>query len=117
MLKSGKVRYRAASAVKEMCETYGFPGIHLDFEYFPPEDSFFLALFLKELKDKMKNLVVSMAVFPQAEFPEKWSRFHDLTKISRHLDEIVIMCYDYHRPGTGPGPVTDKNWADKRQDQ
>ncbi len=54
-----------------------------------------------------------MAVFPQIEFPKERAGFHDLAVIGPHLDEIVLMCYDLHRQGTTPGPVTDIEWSER----
>ncbi len=54
-----------------------------------------------------------MAIFPQVKFPARMSRFHDLEIIAHHLDEAVIMCYDYHGAHSGPGPVTDVSWAEE----
>ena len=54
---------------------------------------------------------LTMAIFPPVDFPGKWSGFHNLDLIGPYLDEIVLMCYDYHRPGTPAGPVVDLEWA------
>lgn len=112
VLHSSQLREKAAQSIIDYICKQGFPGIHLDFEYLPPEDSEQLAQLLSYLK-KYFHGKISMAIFPQVDFPEKWSQFHDLGKISSYLDEIVIMCYDYHGPHTGPGPVTDIRWAEK----
>ena len=91
---------------------HGFPGIHLDFEYLPPEYSKQLGLFLDDLNKEYSG-TITMAVFPKIGIPEKWSGFHDLAVISPRVDEVVLMCYDLHGSHTGPGPVTDVKWAEK----
>lgn len=112
ILASEESRDRAALAIADLAQKEDFPGVHLDFEYLPPEDSDKLALFLSRLRAHYEGKI-TMALFPQVEFPEKWSRFHDLGKIGHLLDKAVIMCYDYHGPGGRPGPVTDVSWAEK----
>ncbi len=54
-----------------------------------------------------------MALFPQVEFPSKWAGAHDFARLAPLLDEAVLMCYDYHRKGTAPGPVVDVGWAER----
>lgn len=110
----GSRRLISASArnIAAMARDGGYPGVHLDFEHLPPEDAPRLAEFLTALRKAYKGKI-TMAVFPPVEFPEKWNRFHDLTLIAPHVDEIVIMCYDLHGAHTGPGPVTDVRWAER----
>ncbi len=147
VLRSGTARGRAVDEIVSLIEKYDLPGVHLDFEYLPPEYSPKLGLFLEELKSRMRGRALSMAVFPQVGFPEEWSRFHrfdilsrgnleeilpdcvqpsriyeaiqlhlphvERLLLSRHLDAVVLMCYDYHRAGTPPGPVTDRDWSER----
>jgi spore germination protein YaaH len=113
MLSSKKGRARAAEEIAAFIARGGYAGAHLDFEYLPPGDRGLLAEFLKELRPAMKGKKITMAVFPPVEFPAPWSGFHDLRTIGPFLDEVVLMCYDYHRPGTGPGPVIDLPWAER----
>jgi len=113
ILDSSKLRKISINSISGLIKKYNFKGINLDFEYLPANYSIKLSRFLFELKKKSDNTVITMAVFPSIDFPEKWSGFHNLKHISPYLDAIIIMCYDYHRPGTKPGPVTDINWAEK----
>ena len=113
ILNSTEFRFRLADNIKNFIQKYRYNGIHLDFEYLPPDDAPQLATFLKELKNALAGATISLAIFPQLDFPHKWAGFHDLKKISPHIDEIVLMCYDLHRPDTSPGPVTDYSWAEK----
>jgi spore germination protein YaaH len=112
ILNSEAFRKKSAKSISEMARINGFTGIHLDFEYLPPEDAPRLGEFLVDLRREFSGKI-TMAVFPALEFPEKWSRFHDLKLMSPLLDEAVIMCYDFHGTHTGPGPVTDIGWAEK----
>ncbi len=112
ILNSETLRHKTARAISVFARSSGVSGVHLDFEYLPPEDAGRLGVFLSALRKAYQG-TISMAVFPPVGFPEKWSRFHDLEIISSLVDEIVLMCYDFHGPHSGPGPVTDIGWADK----
>ncbi|MFC1669179.1 glycosyl hydrolase family 18 protein, partial [Spirochaetota bacterium] len=113
ILNSKKFRKKLILNIINLVNQNHFKGIHLDFEYLPPAYSKRLRFFLKELKNRLPGKTVTMAVFPQVGFPKKWSDFHNLKNIHEFTDEIVLMCYDYHRPGTAPGPVTGYSWAEK----
>ncbi|MBN1496269.1 MAG: hypothetical protein JXA07_05835 [Spirochaetes bacterium] len=112
ILGSARLSAAAAGSIANLVSRNGYAGVHLDFEYLPPEDAPLLARFLKMLRKSLKGKI-TMAVFPPVGFPEKWSGFHDLKLIAPLVDEIVIMCYDLHGVHTGPGPVTDTGWAEK----
>ncbi len=92
-------------------------GLHLDFEYLPPDDAQGLATFLGELRPALGGRRLTMAIFPPVDFPGKWSGFHNLDLIGSFLDEIVLMCCDTHRPGTPAGPVVDLEWAERNVSQ
>ncbi len=111
LLASPVARATALGELAALVRDGAYAGLHLDFEYLPPEDAPKLAVFLWELREGLKGVKLTMAVFPPLDFPAKWSGFHDLPRVGPLLDEIVLMCYDYHRPGTPPGPVVDLQWA------
>jgi spore germination protein YaaH len=113
LLNSKSARARAIQSIAGLTRDDNVAGIHLDFEYLPPGDSKKLGHFLSELKALPFKGSITMAIFPPVEFPEKWSRFHDLAIIGAYADEIVLMGYDLHSMQTGPGPVTDPVWVEK----
>ena len=113
LLNLKSARARAIRGIARLTEEHNFAGIHLDFEYLPPEDSNRLGEFLSELRALPFSGSITVAVFPPVEFPEKWSRFHDLSLIAAYADEVVLMGYDLHGTHTGPGPVTDPEWVEK----
>jgi spore germination protein YaaH len=103
----------AVNGIRDLVIQNDFPGVHLDFEYLPPADSRALVSLLIKLRKELPHSVLTMAVFPPIGLPVSWSEFHDLKSLAPLLDEIVLMCYDLHRPGTKAGPVTDYSWAEK----
>ncbi len=113
VLNSKILSKRSITRIKQIIFKYGFPGIHLDFEYLPPRDSTNFARYLKTLKENLSGKKITAAIFPQIGFPKRYSRFHDPVIISPFLDEIVIMCYDMHRANTAPGPVSHIKWAEE----
>lgn len=113
LLTNNRTRAEAIENLNKLVTRYQFGGIHIDFEYLNPRYAVHLATFLKELHSAMPGITLSMALFPQVDFPARYSGFHNIEVIGPHLDEMVLMCYDYHRPGTKAGPVTDIQWAEK----
>jgi len=112
-LKAPPSWQRAVRGIRVLAKKHALNKIHLDFEYIEGRYAPLLANFLSELKKNMPGLQVSMALFPQVDFSSKWKDFHNPKLLAPLLDEVVIMCYDYHRPGTRPGPVTSLMWAEK----
>ncbi|TAL38980.1 MAG: hypothetical protein EPN93_02570 [Spirochaetes bacterium] len=120
MLKSETARENAVARLAALLEKHRLQGIHFDFEYIPPEHAKRLAEFLALARAKLSSegaVRLSMAIFPPVDFPEKWAKFHDLSLIGKHLDEIVLMCYDLNRADTSPGPVTSLQWAERNIDR
>ncbi len=99
--------------IVKLIDRYGFKGVHIDFEYLPPEYSRSFGKFLRLLKRCMGKRELTAALFPQVDFPGKLSGFHELSLLSPFLDQVVIMCYDLHCSRTGPGPVTGIEWAER----
>ncbi len=113
VLNSEKLTEISTRNILKLLDRYGFKGIHIDFEYLPPEYSSSFGKFLHLLKMRMGNRQLTAALFPQVDFPIELSGFHKLSVLSPHLDQVVIMCYDLHSSRTGPGPVTGDEWAEK----
>lgn len=111
LLASPAARKKAKGELAELARSEGYAGLHLDFEYLPPEDAPKLAGFLQDVRSELNGKKLTMAVFPPVDFPAEWSGFHNLDLIGPFLDEIVLMCYDYHGPRTPAGPVVDLEWA------
>lgn len=113
LLSEFAIRKRAVKNLEQIIKEKNCSGIHLDFEYLPRQYSKNMKLFLIELKERIPGKKISMALFPQVQFPGKWAGFHSLPQIAPLIDEAVIMCYDYHRSGSKAGPVTSVIWAEK----
>lgn len=103
-------RFRASA---RRLHKLGFDHLHLDIEYLSERYRPGLIRLLRGLRQAKPGFKVSMALFPQVGFPDKWSALHKPDKLAKYLDEVVVMTYDYHRPSTRPGPVTDIAWSEK----
>jgi spore germination protein YaaH len=112
-LSNSNARKAAIVQINNFLTMYDLQGIHIDFEYLSPDYATKLAAFFREMKPALGERKLTMAVFPSVDFPFKYHGFHNLKLLACHLDEIVLMCYDYHRSGTRAGPVTDLGWAER----
>lgn len=113
LLSYKKLMARSALKIKSFSRKNNFKHIHFDFEHISPGYSKNLVTFISLIKKYNPQLIISMALFPQIDFKKKRSQLHDIEALSKHLDYIVIMTYDYHDATTSAGPVTDITWAEK----
>jgi spore germination protein len=91
-----------------------YQGLNLDVEYLPVSFRESLALYVQGLRGLLarekKQLFV--CVYPQVDFPEFRSGLHDYRALSAACDGLIMMAYDYHRPGTPAGPVAPIHWVE-----
>ncbi len=113
LLKSDEAVKAALSNISRLVRKQNFTGINLDLEYLTPDYSYDLARFLGLLRKRLNKTKITMTLFPQVDFPEEWGGFHNPSIIGEYLDQVILMCYDYRRQGTDPGPVTDIKWTEK----
>ncbi|TGM08352.1 glycosyl hydrolase [Leptospira barantonii] len=82
-------------------------GLHLDIEFLSPSEIPNFRKFLRSLKVKIpRDRVLTIAIFPQLDFPNRNSVVHTDLLNEETIDEFVLMSYDFHSPQTSPGPVT-----------
>ncbi|XP_022662425.1 chitinase-3-like protein 1 [Varroa destructor] len=100
MAESPSSRKIFVDSVVEFCKKYNFDGLDMDWEYpasrggKSKDKQNFLAL-LRELKDAFKqdNLLLTAAVSAGKHFIDP---AYDIPGISKYLDLINIMAYDFH---------------------
>ncbi|MCB1192705.1 MAG: hypothetical protein H7A23_20260 [Leptospiraceae bacterium] len=115
-LKKGESRNIAVLEISKFLDKYQYDGIHIDFEYMPVSLLPPFQEFLTSLKAKLNknNKALSMALFPQIDFPKEWSSFHDVKVLANSVNEFVLMSYDYHgSKSEEPGPITEIAWTQK----
>ncbi|WP_085976831.1 glycosyl hydrolase family 18 protein [Leptospira noguchii] len=82
-------------------------GLHFDIEFLPKSEIGNYKKFLVKLKQKLsKEKVITVAIFPQLEFPNQNLIVHSDLLEEKSIDEFVLMSYDFHSTKTDPGPVT-----------
>lgn len=86
-------------------------GLQLDFEYLPPQYAAAFVSYIRELRAALpREKTLHVAAFPPVGMPEAWRGFFDLPELATASDGLVVMLYDYHRPGTVPGCVSGISW-------
>ncbi|CAF4833625.1 unnamed protein product [Pieris macdunnoughi] len=107
MAASPETRAKFVQSVLLFLDTYKFDGLDLDWEYPTrrdgrPEDKANYVLLVKELKEafESRGYILTAALGAGKETMES---AYDLAKLSRYLDFLHMMCYDYH--GTWDGVV------------
>ena len=85
-----------------------FAGVQIDFEAVRPADKDNFISFLYELKAKIKEKTLSVALPARR---KKVNDAFDYEKISKAVDRIIIMAYDEHWSTSKPGPVASNTWC------
>ncbi|XP_026483657.2 probable chitinase 2 [Vanessa tameamea] len=100
MASKPETRAKFVQSVMFFLNTYKFDGLDLDWEYPTkrggnPEDKANYVAMVKELKDAFEpyGYILTAALGAGKDTMES---AYDLAKLSRYLDFIHMMCYDYH---------------------
>lgn len=109
LVTSDEAQERFIANAVHMVNSKNLDGITIDFEYVgnPPEgisDNFtrFIANLNTELKRQVPNASLSVATYVNA---ASYPGFFDIQALSDHVDDFVIMGYDFHTPKGSPGPI------------
>lgn len=110
-----------ASLVKEV-KANDFDGIDVDFEFFPVSqikdftvDRDQLTRFMQKLYPQMKGMgkLTYMAVLPHVGSSPEVGGVFDYGALTRYLDKVTIMTYDYDEAHGPPGPVAPFSWVEQ----
>jgi spore germination protein YaaH len=93
---------------------YGFNGINIDFEHldYDLEDDYLN--FLRILKQKLGPdiiLSVDLHAFTKEITGTGWGAFLNYKEIGKIVDYAMLMTYDYHYGGSGPGEIGPISWV------
>jgi spore germination protein len=88
----------------------GFEGVQIDFESVHTEDKNEFFSFLKDLKEKIRGKILSVAVPARTRLVDDAFNYEVLREIA---DRLIIMAYDEHWKGSTPGPVASIEWCEK----
>ena len=91
-----------------------YNGINLDLEGVKKKNKEAYHLFIKKLKEKMKNkykLDLSIPAKTENHIDTGWAGAYDYKYLGQIADNINIMAYDYHWSGGMPGPIAPLSWV------
>jgi spore germination protein YaaH len=92
---------------------YDYDGFDLDWEEVNEEYAKELMDFISLLSTALhsKNLTLSVTVHARTGEDSDWTmaKTYDWKMLSKTVDEVRIMAYDFHNEGTKPGPITPRS--------
>lgn len=96
-----------------------FDGINIDYENLRRQDRELYTTFIKELGSALDQIdkELAIALHPKTEefkpSEDNGSHAQDWVTLSNHADQLHIMGYGEHYPGSSPGPVASIQWLEK----
>ncbi|MBN2433815.1 MAG: hypothetical protein JXK07_00960, partial [Spirochaetes bacterium] len=112
IFNNNKLRSQLVNSLSDFLNTNSFKNIQFDFEHLPPSDADHYRTFLSELRMKNRYLHISICLFPQVKWIDKYSKFTDISVLADSADEFMLMSYDQHGKTQKEGPVTSLSWAE-----
>ncbi|MBM9576708.1 glycosyl hydrolase [Leptospira sp. 201903070] len=108
------IKRATESLVQFIEQNPNLSGLHLDIESISNSQKSNYKRFLKDLRKKLpQEKILTLALFPQVDFPNPNSKIHSELLNADFIDEFVLMSYDFHSSKTDPGPVTSISWTKK----
>jgi spore germination protein YaaH len=102
-------------AIRNMLVSYKFDGVNLDLEKGAPEDRQLFTEFIRSwtLQFKRENYLVSIDVPAKtADEPgDVWKGVFDYHSIGEIVDQVILMSYEEHWPGSKPGSIASLPWV------
>ena len=89
--------------------TANFDGLQIDFELVPKRDVDTFYSFIKELRQRLPDKILSLAL-PARTKPVE-NDVYDYKRLSALVDRIFVMAYDEHWSTSRPGPVASIEWC------
>jgi len=117
VLKKKKSRANHVRKLVALAVEGGFDGIDIDYESLRRKDRKLFTVFIQELSDALdkENKILALALHPKtAEFKsseDNGSHAQDWVALSRFADQLHIMGYGEHYPGSHPGPIASNQWV------
>ena len=119
IISNSLIRTRLIGQLDNLIEENELDGINIDFEYIPDTDfptRKYFNLFMKELATKLRtkypDLIINIDIYANAAWRD---RPYDLERIADHVDQIILMGYDFHRAvSLQAGPVAPMRSDDNK---
>ena len=106
LLSSPQKQQALATAVRDWLVANRFPGLNLDIEDLNREDYSRLPAFVVVLGRALRASGLSLSADIEA-----MRREVPLRELAAACDFLVLMAYDEHYEGGGPGPIASADWA------
>lgn len=101
-----EVRGKVIDNIIRIVNEKGYAGVDSDIENIPRELQAGYVNFLTELKQRLGDRPLNVAVPPKYdEYTFGYARGHDYAGIGRVADRVYIMNYEFHWVGGPPGPI------------
>ncbi|MEU6645716.1 glycosyl hydrolase family 18 protein [Saccharomonospora sp. NPDC046836] len=115
LLHDPDARRRHAREIAELVRARAYAGIDIDYEELRGADRDVFTAFLRELKEYLRadGKTLSVEVFAKttdAGYDER-NRAQDYAAIGAVADQVRVMAYDFHWPGSAAGPIAPLPWV------
>ena len=106
LTSSAAGRARAVAQLVAAVRQYGFAGVTLDFENFPPSADPGLLAFARELHDALKPVgaILTQTIATDEIEADRAARYASFN------DYVFLMLYDEHYTTSGAGPIASQAW-------
>lgn len=106
LLRSPSKRACLVNSAADAVRQTDSKGLNIDFEGLTANDRPYLTEFMLEMADRLHRQQQLMTV----DIPVDASAF-DLNVLAVVSDATILMAYDQHYPGGGPGPIAAHDWV------
>ncbi|MHB8126418.1 MAG: glycosyl hydrolase family 18 protein [Desulfitobacteriaceae bacterium] len=102
-------------AIRNMLVSYKCDGVNLDLEKGAPEDRQLFTEFIRSwtLRFQLEHFIVSIDVPAKTsdQPTDIWKGVFDYKAIGKIVDQVILMTYEEHWPGSQPGSVASLPWV------
>ncbi|WP_018664738.1 glycoside hydrolase family 18 protein [Heyndrickxia acidiproducens] len=107
VLNQPAARTNLVNNIFNLASGRGYGGVCIDFEQVAAGDRDLFTGFLQQLKDRFRPAGLALTIAVPAKTSENipWLMGYDYGGIGSVVDYMFIMAYDWHYPGSEPGPV------------
>ena len=103
--------------IRNILVEYQFDGVNLDLEKAAPEDRSLFSQLIKSWSTLFKraNFLVTIDVPAKtaSEPQDVWKGSFDYKVIGQAVDEVILMTYEEHWPGSPPGSIASISWVNE----
>lgn len=103
-LKSTEIRAKLISNLVNAAVAGGIDGLNIDFELIPERLGRDYVQFMRELAVECRKAGIILSA--DCYVPYGYNSYYDLEELGKHIDYVIIMCYDEHYAGSEEGSVS-----------